>query len=46
MAMVIRAELSAGLQLIEPNFYNQMATVHGLVMIFGAVMPAFTGLHG
>ena len=45
MAMVIRAELfQPGLQLVEPLFFNQMTTVHGLVMVFGAVMPAFTGL--
>lgn len=45
MAMVIRAELfQPGLQLVDPNFFNQMTTVHGLVMVFGAVMPAFTGL--
>ena len=45
MAMVIRAELfQPGLQLVEPDFFNQMTTVHGLIMVFGAVMPAFTGL--
>ncbi|TVP10683.1 cytochrome c oxidase subunit I [Shewanella sp. MSW] len=45
MAMVLRAELfQPGLQLVEPNFFNQMTTVHGLIMVFGAVMPAFTGL--
>ncbi|WP_150137705.1 cytochrome c oxidase subunit I [Candidatus Enterovibrio escicola] len=45
MALIIRAELfQPGLQLIEPNFFNQMTTVHGLIMVFGAVMPAFTGL--
>ncbi|MPW30137.1 cytochrome c oxidase subunit I [Agarivorans sp. B2Z047] len=45
MAMVIRAELfQPGLQLVEPNFFNQMTTMHGLIMVFGAVMPAFTGL--
>lgn len=45
MAMIIRAELfQPGLQLIEPHFFNQMTTVHGLIMVFGAVMPAFTGL--
>ena len=32
-----------GLQIVEPNFFNQMTTVHGLIMVFGAVMP-FTGL--
>src|SRR5688500_4785708 len=45
MAMVIRAELfEPGLQFTEPNFYNQMVTLHGLIMVFGAVMPAFVGL--
>ena len=45
MAMVIRAELfQPGLQLVDPHFFNQMTTVHGLIMVFGAVMPAFTGL--
>ena len=45
MAMVIRAELfQPGMQFVEPNFFNQMTTVHGLIMVFGAVMPAFTGL--
>ncbi len=45
MAMVIRAELfEPGLQIVDPNFYNQMITMHGLIMVFGAVMPAFTGL--
>ncbi|GAM61151.1 cytochrome c oxidase polypeptide I [Vibrio ishigakensis] len=45
MAMVIRAELfQPGLQLVDPQFFNQMTTVHGLIMVFGAVMPAFTGL--
>jgi len=44
-AMIIRAELfQPGLQLVEPNFFNQMTTMHGLVMVFGAIMPAFVGL--
>ena len=44
MALVIRAELfQPGLQIVEPHFFNQMTTLHALVMIFGAVMPAFTG---
>jgi cytochrome c oxidase subunit 1 len=44
-ALVIRAELfQPGLQIVEPNFFNQMTTMHGLVMVFGAVMPAFVGL--
>src|SRR5271166_6607897 len=45
MAMVIRAELfKPGLQLLDPERFNQMTTMHALVMIFGAVMPAFVGL--
>jgi cytochrome c oxidase subunit 1 len=45
MAMLIRAELfEPGMQLIQPAFYNQMTTMHGLIMVFGAVMPAFVGL--
>ncbi len=45
MAMIIRAELfQPGMQLVDPAFFNQMTTVHALVMIFGGVMPAFTGL--
>ena len=44
-AMVIRAELfQPGLQLVEPEFFNQMTTMHGLVMVFGAIMPSFVGL--
>ena len=44
MAMLIRAELfEPGLQLVEPGFFNQMTTMHGLIMIFGFVMPAFVG---
>jgi cytochrome c oxidase subunit 1 len=45
MAMVIRAELfQPGMQLVDPMFFNQMTTMHALIMIFGAVMPAFVGL--
>ncbi len=45
MAMVIRAELfQPGLQVVEPQIFNEMTTMHALVMIFGAVMPAWTGL--
>lgn len=44
-ALVVRAELfQPGLQLVEPEFFNQMTTMHGLIMVFAAVMPAFTGL--
>lgn len=44
-AMAIRAELfKPGMQLMQPQFFNEMTTLHALVMIFGAVMPAFVGL--
>jgi cytochrome c oxidase subunit I len=44
-AMVIRAELfKPGLQFLDPSLFNSMTTLHALVMIFGAVMPAFVGL--
>ena len=44
-AMGIRAELfEPGLQLMDPIRYNQLVTMHGLIMIFGGVMPAFVGL--
>src|SRR5574342_37036 len=44
MALVIRAELfSPGLQIVNPDFFNQMTTLHGLIMVFGAIMPAFVG---
>ncbi len=45
MALVIRAELfEPGHRFVDPNFFNQMTTLHGLVMLFGVVMPAFTGM--
>ncbi len=44
MAMLIRAELfEPGLQFLQPEFFNQMTSLHGLIMIFGAIMPAFVG---
>ena len=45
MAMVIRAELfEPGLQFVDPQRFNSLMTMHALVMVFGAVMPAFVGL--
>jgi cytochrome c oxidase subunit 1 len=45
MALIIRTELfQPGLQVVDPGFFNQMTTMHALVMIFGVVMPAFVGL--
>jgi len=44
MALVIRAELfQPGLQVVHPDVFNQMTTLHGLIMVFGAIMPAFVG---
>jgi cytochrome c oxidase subunit 1 len=45
MALAVRAELfQPGLQLMRPEFFNQLIGVHALVMIFAALMPTATGL--
>jgi len=45
LALVIRAELfEPGLQFVEPGMFNQLTTLHGLIMVFGVIMPAFVGL--
>lgn len=44
MAMMIRLELySPGKMLVSPEIFNQLTTMHGIVMLFGVVMPAATG---
>src|SRR6187551_1187123 len=44
MAMIIRLELfQPGMQFVRPEFFNQMTTVHALIMVFGMIMPAFAG---
>jgi len=44
LALMLRTELfQPGLQLWEPHFFNQLTTMHGLIMVFGAIMPAFVG---
>ena len=44
MALMIRAELfQPGLQVVHPEFFNSMTTLHGLIMVFGAIMPAVVG---
>ncbi len=44
LALGIRAELFApGLQVWNPEFFNQLTTMHGVIMVFGAIMPAFVG---
>ena len=45
MILAVRAELfRPGLQLMQPEFFNQLITLHGLIMVFGFAMPAATGL--
>jgi cytochrome c oxidase subunit 1 len=45
MALVIRAELfEPGMQFVDPNFFNSMTTLHGLIMVFGVIMPIFVGM--
>ncbi|MHA7840396.1 MAG: cytochrome c oxidase subunit I [Gammaproteobacteria bacterium] len=45
MALLIRLELfEPGTVFMKPEFYNQMITFHGLVMVFGVIMPAMAGL--
>src|SRR6476619_1953169 len=44
MALTIRAELfKPGLQVVDPEFFNSMTTLHGLIMVFGALMPGAVG---
>src|SRR6185503_16933123 len=44
LAMCIRLELfQPGLQFFNPELFNQFTTMHGLIMVFGAIMPAFVG---
>ncbi len=43
-ALLLRTELfQPGLQFFQPEFFNQLTTMHGLIMVFGAIMPAFVG---
>ncbi|HAB47103.1 MAG TPA: cytochrome c oxidase subunit I, partial [Lautropia sp.] len=44
LALTLRAELfQPGIQIVQPEFFNQLTTMHGLIMVFGAIMPAFVG---
>ncbi|MFY7864966.1 cytochrome c oxidase subunit I [Roseateles sp.] len=44
LALCVRAELfQPGLQFFNPELFNQFTTMHGLIMVFGAIMPAFVG---
>ncbi len=45
MSLVIRTELfEPSKVLVSPEFFNQMTTLHGLIMVFGVVMPSMAGL--
>ncbi len=45
MALIIRVELfEPGKVLVNPEYFNQMTTMHGLIMVFGVIMPAMAGL--
>src|ERR1700748_3987299 len=44
LALLIALELfQPGLQFFNPELFNQFTTMHGLIMVFGAIMPAFVG---
>ncbi len=44
MALTIRAELfQPGLQIVDPEFFNSLTSLHGLIMVFGALMPGAVG---
>jgi len=44
MALLIRIELfEPGKVLLSPETFNQMTTMHGLIMVFGVIMPALAG---
>ena len=44
MAMIFRLELAQpGMQFVTANFYNQLVTVHGLVMVFARSCPRLWG---
>jgi cytochrome c oxidase subunit 1 len=45
LAELIRAELlTPTMRVLSPEAYDQVITVHGLVMVFGALMPITAGL--
>jgi cytochrome c oxidase subunit I len=44
LALGLRLELfQPGMQFWNPEFFNQLTSMHGLIMVFGAIMPAFVG---
>lgn len=44
LALIIRAELyQPGMQIVNAEVYNQTISLHGLIMIFGVIVPALVG---
>ena len=44
LALLLRTELfEPGLQFFQPELFNQFTSMHGLIMIFGAIMPSLVG---
>lgn len=44
-ALLIRTELfEPGVVMFNPESFNQLTTLHGLIMVFGVIMPAMTGI--
>ena len=44
LALLLRSELfKPGLQIFDPELFNQLTSMHGIIMVFGAIMPAFVG---
>ena len=44
-ALLIRIELfQPGQVIFNPEAFNQLTTFHGLIMVFGVIMPAMTGI--
>jgi len=43
LALGIRAELFQPAAVLHPEFFNSLTSMHGLIMVFGAIMPAFVG---
>ena len=45
MSLIFRIELFRPEHVfIQPEFYNELITLHGVIMVFGVVMPAAAGL--
>lgn len=44
MALIMRVELfEPATFIVRPEFFNVMLTMHGLIMIFGVIMPSLAG---